>query len=306
MGIVIVANPVSGSGDAVGIARRVRRRIRSRSYDTDLFVTEGPGDAEDRAAESGSDDCIISVGGDGTIREIVNGVDLSDPPKLMVYPTGTGNVLAGELRMPGDVRKQVALLEQGLTRWIDVGVCDGRRFLCMAGIGFDAEVVHAFHARRDRAAGMWTYAKVGLQTVFGHRAVPVDVYVDGTKCAADAPFVQIANTRNYGGPLMFSPSARPDNGQFEVSWLDTPGNPALFRFLVSGCIGVPGINPDYHTVRGGNVRIEPVDGNPVLQLDGDPGPEEGRRFRVRPRAVPFLTPTGSSFQNSGYRVVHSS
>jgi diacylglycerol kinase family enzyme len=294
MNVVIVANPVSGSGDAPEIARRMREGLDRKRHDTDLFITKGPGDAEQRAAEEGPDTCVISVGGDGTIREIVNGVDLSAPPRLMVYPTGTGNVLAGELRMPVDVRKQLALLERGLTRWIDVGVCEDRRFLCMAGIGFDADVVHAFHECRDRAAGMWTYSRLGFQTLYDHEEAPVDVYVDGTKQASGAPFVQIASTRNYGGPLLFSPSARPDNGHFEVSWLSTRGKPALFRFLVSGCLGLPGINPDYHTVRGATVRIEPVRTEPMLQLDGDPGPEDGRTFRLRPRAVPFLTPTGSS------------
>lgn len=293
MKIVIVANPVSGSGDAVEIARRLQQGLSKKSHDVELFITEEPGDAEKRAAKEGSDTCMISVGGDGTIREIVNGVDLSAPPRLMVVPTGTGNVLAGELRMPVDVRKQIALLEQGLTRWIDVGVCDGRRFLCMAGIGFDAAVVHAFHDYRDRAAGMWTYTRLGVQMLLGHEEATVDVYVDNVLQATDVPFVQIASSRNYGGSMLFSPSARPDNGRFEVSWLSTRGKTALFRFLITGCLGLPGINPDYHTVRGGTVRIAPAHGNPMLQLDGDPGPDDARNFRLRPRAVPFLTPTGS-------------
>ncbi len=290
MKILIVANPVSGSGTAVSSARRLRNALKQAGHETELFITGSANEAETRAARCQETKVVVSAGGDGTIREIVNGIDLSDPPRLLVYPCGTGNVLAEELCMPRDVPGTVELIQRGLHRWIDVALCGQRRFLCMAGIGFDARVVHEFHQDRDRESGMCSYACKGVQVFMTHDERTVDVYVDGTRQAVDVPFVQVANTRNYGGPILFSPSARATDGRLDVSWLETRGKPALFRLMLSSFLGLPKINPDYHTVRGRHVRIKPRNANPVLQLDGDPEPNPSHTFSIQPRAVPFLTP----------------
>jgi diacylglycerol kinase family enzyme len=135
MGRVLVCNPVSGN-------RRVAARAREFALDREYDVrdTSGPGDAVDiarRAATEGAD-LVVACGGDGTVNEVVRGVDgagaLADV-RLGVVPTGTGNGFAEDVGITG-VRDAFEAVESGTVRSLDLGTADDRLFLktCVSGI----------------------------------------------------------------------------------------------------------------------------------------------------------------------------
>lgn len=107
-------------------------------------------------------DVIISLGGDGTINEIVNGLMNSNPfsappatelPAIAAIPTGSANVLAGALgipRDPVDAAWYIAgLLRSRTHSTISVGHAADRCFVVNAGIGIDAEVIATMEQLRQ-------------------------------------------------------------------------------------------------------------------------------------------------------------
>src|SRR6185437_2820449 len=115
-----------------------------------LCETNAPRHAEAlaRAADPALVDAVVAAGGDGTINEVVNGLAESPLP-LGILPLGTANVLAGEIGLPRRAMDVARILAFAPARpawpgevWAEAALT-GRRFLIMAGIGFDADVIEA-------------------------------------------------------------------------------------------------------------------------------------------------------------------
>ncbi|CAB4926895.1 MAG: diacylglycerol kinase family lipid kinase [Actinobacteria bacterium] len=133
----------------------------SRELDLEVTVTthKGHGIAIGERARSEGLDIVVTLGGDGIIHEVVNGLLAegvgTDLPRLATVPGGSGNVFARALGLPADpVEATGHLLEavrENRTRRIGLGRAGGRWFIANAGIGLDAEVIDAME--RQRRAG---------------------------------------------------------------------------------------------------------------------------------------------------------
>jgi diacylglycerol kinase (ATP) len=146
-------NPHSGSAGDEGYLERFAEILRAGGLEVEVLNIERPDHATELAAIAG-DRLVIAAGGDGTVIEVVNG--LSKGATLGVLPLGTANVLARELGLPLKPEDGCERILSGTGSQMDVGVATDvegteRRFACMAGIGFDANVV-----RESWRRGHWT------------------------------------------------------------------------------------------------------------------------------------------------------
>ncbi|WP_336337834.1 diacylglycerol/lipid kinase family protein [Haloarcula brevis] len=136
-----ILNPVSGDGEH---ADYVPRLMAARGFE--VYETEAAGDAVEFGREAGRAKAaeVAVCGGDGTVNEVVRGLDdaghLSDVT-LSVVPAGTANLLAGTVGIR-DVEHGVEIADTGTKRTVDVGVAGGEPFLvsCIAGLPADASV----------------------------------------------------------------------------------------------------------------------------------------------------------------------
>jgi diacylglycerol kinase family enzyme len=312
--VTIVANPFSGGGRAGRLARRVADRLRRRGRVVDLHETRFAGDARRRAAEAHGSAAIGCGGGDGTVNEVVNGLPETGAPPLFMIPGGTANVLAKELRLPRRAESLARLVEEGRAVAWDLGRerGSGRRFLLFAGAGYDAHVVHAFHAARRRPAGVaagsfWNMARYvlwGLKSILGCPIPRIAVLLDGVPLTRDAAWVHVANVASYGGPLVFTPRARPDDGRFEVLVQHARRHRDILRLFWAALLArlfgrMPRMRDvTFHAAR--RVRLESADGRPVpVEVDGDPGGFLPAEFEILPGAVRILAPpTGRTARSS--------
>jgi diacylglycerol kinase family enzyme len=292
--IVIVANPVSGSGKGFRLARKVAELLRRRGGNPEVVETRQAGDARRIAAASGGAAVVAAVGGDGTVNEILNG--LPEGPALAMIPGGTANVFAKELGLPADADGLARVLTEGREVAWDLGIdrTAGRKFLLFASAGYDAAVVHLFHAARKGPVRMWQYLWWGVKSILGYQAPRFDVELDGAPLG-EASWVIVSNAAAYGGPLVFTPRAKADDGSFEVlvcrgrRRLDVA---AMFARAFTGWLSgddlpLPGLS--FHRAR--RVRLTPLDGLPVpLQVDGDPAGHLPADLELVPGGVRVLAP----------------
>ena len=298
--VKIIVNPVSGKGKAARRAGKVAEALRGLGCEVDLQETRQGGDARRLAGESLGFSAVAATGGDGTVNEVLNGLPIDAPsgaPALAMIPSGTANVLAKELRLPRRTEELARMLREGKEASWDLGVDrgSGRRFLLFASAGYDAHVVHLFHAARTGPIRMWQYVWWGFKSLLTYDVPRIAVEIDGQQVAEDAAWVLVSQVASYGGPLVFTGDARPGTGTFDVMIQRGRSRwdvvkllwSALLTWMFGGRCGLGGVS--YHRAK--RIRLTSVDGKPVpMQVDGDPGGQLPADLENVPGAIRVATP----------------
>ena len=255
---------------------------------TAVVETERRGDAERLAREAANSgiDLIIAAGGDGTVNEIVNGLaGVPRQPVVGVLPLGTANVLARDLGLPLDPEKAAVALAQALPRPAHLGLVNGRRFVMMAGVGFDARVVAAVRPEMKRRFGRVAYAATaGALWARGQEAI-YRVQIDET--SAEVGSVIIANGRHYAGGFVACPEAdlgRPELGLCLLS--SSRRGPLLSASLALG-LGHIAWAPGVRHLFSSMIHVEGPADEPV-QADGDIVSSLPANFSTAPETVRLL------------------
>ena len=294
--IKIIVNPVSGRGKAGKLANAVAGLLRRQGCTVDLQPTQKGGDARRLAADARGFDALAATGGDGTVNEVLNGLP-ADPPPLAMLPSGTANVLAKELRLPRAPEGLARVLRDGREAIWDLGVerISGRKFLLFASAGYDAHVVHIFHAARTGPIQMWQYIYWGMKSIVDYAVPRIAVEIDGATVTSSAAWVTVSNVPSYGGPLVFTPRARPDNRTFEVMIQHARRKRDIVRMFFAAILSfLTGMeyrmrDVTFHQAR--RVRLTSADGGEVpVQVDGDPGGHLPADFEIVPGGIRVLAP----------------
>ena len=269
----IVANANSGRGRGRQRVERLAGCLERLGLGTVVAWTPEErqrmvaGSADDRSCR-----CLVAAGGDGTVASLIN-----EQPAMpiTVLPTGTENLFARHFRMrpsPEDVAATIAL---GRVEAIDLGQTGGRRFVLMAGIGFDAEVVGRHHASRLGKAGLMrptsrsAYVEPVLRASFGYTFPTLRLVVDdGEEIVGTSAFV--FNLPRYALGLPFAPTARGDDGVLDLIVFRDAGSFRALRYLWMVLRGLHLSQKGVYHRRVSRVSVTSTETVPV-QLDGDPG-----------------------------------
>lgn len=191
--------------------------MASRGLDGQVFVTERAGHARELAqvALTQGASLVMAWGGDGTINEVGSALTFRDAT-LGVIPSGSGNGLARELRIPFDPARAFDVALDGRERRIDAGELDGRLFFNVAGIGLDARVAHRFAANGPAHRGLRRYLAITARELFTYEPDYHTIVTDGRTERVRALLIAIANARQYGNGALIAPAAQLDDGRLDV------------------------------------------------------------------------------------------
>jgi diacylglycerol kinase (ATP) len=281
---VIIGNPNSGSAGDEGYLARFAEILRAGGLKIEVLNTERPDHATELAAMAG-DRLVIAAGGDGTVNEVVNG--LSKGATLGILPLGTANVLARELRLPLSAEDACARILTCTRSRMDVGVTtDGegteRRFTCMAGIGFDANVIREVTPRLKRYLKSLAFPLAALKVYFRDRRPTLHIVDRETSYVTQ--FAVVANGQYYGGEFEIAQDASLGSVKLEVVLIEkvslllrpdilarilakSPLDRALKSFPSQGVLAT---SPDTHV---------------PVQLDGEVWGRLPMSFRSEPAAI---------------------
>ncbi|HEY9241895.1 MAG TPA: diacylglycerol kinase family protein [Streptosporangiaceae bacterium] len=175
-----------------------------------------------QAALASQVDLVLASGGDGTVTACAEGLAGSGVP-LGVLPAGTGNLLARNLGLPLSLEEALAVSLGGTDRRLDVGSANGRTFVAMAGLGFDAELLDSTGEPLKRRLGWAAYAVSGLRHL-ADRPVRASVRADGGPVLRRrASSVLIGNVGALQGGVSLLPGAEPDDGMLDLLVLTARG-----------------------------------------------------------------------------------
>ena len=214
--IVAILNPVSGRCNMVPVVREVGRLVERGRGRLEIAETAGTGHATELASQVDPDvNAVLVVGGDGTVCEVANGLAGKDVP-ILILRTGTENLLARELMMPTAPTHVAQTLLYGEPFPYDVGVINDRRFLIVAGVGFDAECVLRMSRVRTGHITHWDYFWPIWRTFWAHRFPTLRVEVDGACVFEDRGLVLVGVIGRYSAGLRVLAHARYDDGLLDV------------------------------------------------------------------------------------------
>ncbi|MEX1025469.1 MAG: diacylglycerol kinase family protein [Planctomycetota bacterium] len=266
---LVVANPTSGQGQGVKAAREVQFGLEHRGVPTALLITAERGAAFEHLRAMETDvDLIVSVGGDGTLREVFEGLVDPEVP-IAVLPFGTANVLARELGMPRDVHLFLEIVLRRRVEAIDVLRVNGRLSFLAVGVGLDGEIVRRVEGGRRGPITRFKYVPAGLASFLRFVPPVLTVTLDGERLEGNFGLALVTNTARYAGLFRIASDCRRDDGLFEVVLLPTGGRLEILAALTRGLVGcVTGRTIQLRRAR--SVKIESA-GPVPYQVDGDFG-----------------------------------
>jgi YegS/Rv2252/BmrU family lipid kinase len=287
--LLIIFNPTSGWRRRRRFAA-VLRRLRELGCEATVSATGARGDAERLAAAADPEryDLLVVAGGDGTINEAINGLGDRRLP-LAILPLGTANVLAAELGLGAGPEAIARTIASGVARPVTVGTANGRRFLLMAGAGFDAQVVATVNLGLKRWLGKAAYGLAILRQLLAYDFPTYRVRLDG----ADQPAasVLVANAHFYGGRFVAAPAAGLQIPTFEVGLFERSGRAAALGYTLALFLGFLPRLKSYRILAARRIEIEGPAGEPV-QADGDVIARLPVRIELLPTALELVFPPG--------------
>jgi diacylglycerol kinase family enzyme len=218
---------------------------------------------------------------------------------LGVIPGGTGNLLAGNLRIPSSPARAVQALVRGRPKRFDLGRMqrvDGLHYFAVAcGAGYDARVMAGTPTELKRRWGMGAYVATTLRLISQIRSTAHVITIDGVEYDANAAMVLVANCGEVIPPwVRLGAGIRPDDGLLDVIVVRANGFGQSVRAvwdILRTAPEVEGFDTYVGYARGQEIRVETQPVQPV-QLDGEPGGETPFTATVVPGAISILVPPG--------------
>ena len=217
---LFVVNPVSGVGKQKKIETVVKDNLNQDLFDYSIRYTEHihHGTEIARQAADQGIDCVVAVGGDGSVNDVAQG--LKDSGVTMgIVPCGSGNGLARSLKIPLTPASAVKLLNRQNEHAIDSIVINDRYIsVNAAGVGFDAYIARLMKAAKTR--GFAAYTNLILREYASYKNNAYRLTVDGRTLERSAWFIAIANGRQFGYNLSVAPKANLSDGLIDISIID--------------------------------------------------------------------------------------
>jgi len=278
----------------------VRDTLRGGGWTVDVRATARPGDARRFAREARDDgfDVFVCYGGDGTAMEIAAGAVASGIP-LGIVPGGTGNLLAGNLRLPRGAAAAARVILGGKTATLDLGAVDRadglHYFAVCGGTGFDARLMARTGVDEKRRWKMAAYVMRALAALPDVSSPLHRVTVDGVAHELPAAMVLVANCGELVPPfLRLGANVAPDDGWLDVLVLRAEGTLASLSAFVELIRGRRNGARRLWFGRGRVVRVEVLEGPPrPMQLDGEPWGDAPFEARLVPAALPVIVDPGT-------------
>lgn len=178
-------------------------------------TVDDPGEGQAAAAVAARVDLVLASGGDGTVTACASGVAGSGIP-LALLPAGTGNLLARNIGLPLELDDALQVALTGTDRRLDSGTANGRPFVVMAGLGFDAKMMDSTSEVLKKKLGWAAYGVSALRHLHD-RPVRVTLRADGgPPLRRRASGVVVGNVGWLQGGVPLLPDAEPDDGLLDV------------------------------------------------------------------------------------------
>jgi YegS/Rv2252/BmrU family lipid kinase len=289
---LFIINPAAGKGKTVNLIPEIRNYCEGTGLDYEIATTEYPGHATQIALNYSKAQKlrIYSVGGDGTLNEVLNGMAGSGS-SLAVIPSGSGNdfikSIHGE-KMPADLVKSAV---EGKEHLVDYARVNDKYFINISSIGFDAEVVwQGRHFKKiPLITGKMVYVLGILTSIILCKNHHMDIKIDDKLISSKTLLVAIGNGRYYGGGMLVLPDAEIDDGLFDICHAQAMKRLKILQLFPKYMKGKHATIKGVSLYKGKKVEIN-LDKPVPMNCDGEIFLVDKATFEIFPKGLPFVFP----------------
>ncbi len=286
--ILFIINPNSVKRNRDRISRAIKSGIDQRVFDISVTYTQSAGHAVtlSQDAVARKVDVIVAVGGDGTVNEVASQM-INSSSVLGIVPLGSGNGLARHLGISRNIEKSIELINKQNTSLIDTGLVNGKVFISIAGIGFDALIAERFAKGTQR--GFLGYFQIIANEYLFYKPQTYSLTFDnGQVITENALFVAFANSNQFGYNTTIAPNANIQDGLLDVCIVKKPDIfhiPLIASLLLLRQID---ISPSVEIVKAKSLMIK-RDQNDVVNIDGEPlNLEKNLEIKINPLSLKII------------------
>jgi YegS/Rv2252/BmrU family lipid kinase len=231
MEYAVILNPVGGNGKALDILPRLHKWTSKNRLEYEFFTTTGPGEGHKigRHIRRERFSRAIVIGGDGTVNEVGSAL-LGSDIVMGIIPGGSGNDFFKMTGTNGSLGSAFQTAFFGEPREVDVGTINRKPFFNSVGVGFDAEVAEIVKKERNKS-GIWAYLSAVFKALRNLRPIKIEIDLDGVILRKEISLVCIGNGRSSGGGFYLTPSARADDGLFDICVIGALTKSKVFQYL---------------------------------------------------------------------------
>jgi YegS/Rv2252/BmrU family lipid kinase len=244
---LVIVNPNAGNGKGKKDWDKIASLLKRENLPFTVKFTEKKGHAIKLTLDGIGSGFrrIMTVGGDGTLNEVVNGVFSSDACpttdiSLSLIPVGTGNDWGRMFGIPLDYEKAIKIIGENKQMLHDIGQVSffngpeksSRYFINIAGLGFESVVVRRTNIQKDNGrSGKLIYLYNLLISLMSYRNTKAQIIIDGKESGADIFSLNVGNGKYCGGGMRQTPEALPDDGLLDVTIINGIGKFEIIRNL---------------------------------------------------------------------------
>ncbi|MGI5852842.1 MAG: diacylglycerol/lipid kinase family protein [Bacillota bacterium] len=293
MKLKVIINPAAGRGKSIKRWKVAEQALRKLEIPFVSYVSGSKEHVGQLAASASAEGyrAIMSVGGDGTLNEIVNSIagDAQKNIPIVVVSTGTGNDFIKSACLPKSIFEEVRLYRDGKPCPVDLGKFGSRYFINAAGIGFDAEVAHLANIKFGKLRGFLPYALGVLQKLPTYHPTLFKMYLNELEAEFKAWMISVSNGQFYGGGMNVMPGASISDGLLDIGVIGSFKRMEFLRLFPKVYSGKHFGNPKISVYRTKKVHIE---AETVMKIQADGEVYEGQSFdfEIHPGAVQIFMP----------------
>lgn len=269
---LVIVNPNAGNGKGKMDWDRIAGIFAKEKISIVPRFTERKGAAKDLTREAANEGFrkIVSVGGDGTLNEVVNGIfsqSFCSPSEftLGLIPVGTGNDWGRMFGIPLMYEGAVTAIRDCKVMLHDIGTISyytGNEqqknfFINIAGLGFEAVVVKKTNRQKDKGrSNKAIYFYNLLTSLLSYRNTDADIIIDGKRTTSRVFSINVGNGRFCGGGMRQTPDAIPDDGLLDITVIRDMGKIEIIKSLKLLYDGTILSHPKVDGYRSANLRVE--------------------------------------------------
>lgn len=293
----LIVNPTAGANGTAKKWPHIQSLLKNIGLRFEYDITEAPGHARElaeTAARKGYE-MVVSVGGDGTINEVVNGLhDAGSTSDVLlgIISTGTGSDYIRTLGLSSTYHKACQRLINPRKLKVDVGVIEytsqgqtvKRVFVNFAGLGFATEIVKATTLKFKTLSALPAYLLGLLTTLFSYQNKDISLLIDDELISQKVCTVLMNNGKYSGGGMFAAPDADLSDGLLDVLIIGNLSKPDLLWSLPRLYRGTHLTHPKVTLKKARIIEIQSTEAL-SLQADGELLGELPARCYLLPAAL---------------------
>ena len=275
----IIANPIAGNQKFSKQWKEIQQLLNSKNIDYSFVFTQFSKheiELVQNAIQQGFRN-IISVGGDGTLHNIVNGVMMqryvkSSDITIAVLPIGTGNDWIKTYNIPNNIKRAIDIISERKTILQDIGqieIATGKisYFNNVAGLGYDGYI--AKKLQELKRLGAISYLIAGIYGFLFYKKSIFKITMNQTIIETTCLMTMVSICKFSGGGMQFSKKGDPIDGLFDITIVKNITLLDLILNIKKLYNGKIVAHPKVATYKTNKIIVDPQNSKPFIQADGE-------------------------------------